>query len=196
MTELLYSCTSTLDQPSTPVCATDYGERITHILFSKIEVVAASNVPTAAEFGTAYGNGTLMYFRVASGHRVFLSETDTDVNAMDWHDKKYRVEGKIRLLSEAIARATERLDRYDELYMYYLTDKNYCFGPVVVSPDFSLRVYEGATPIYIDFKLDFYPGIDYSNQDTSYGDFVTGYQILATPDDEGLMTPDGKILIL
>ena len=196
MTELIYSCTDTLDQPNTSVCATDYGERITDIVLSKTEVTATGNVPTAAEFGAAFNAGIAMFLRITNGKRIFLNETEVDIITKEWHDKKHRVEGKIRLLTEAISRATERIDRYDQLYMYYFTDKDYCFGSYLVSPDFSLRVFEGDKPIYIDFKLDFYSGIDYSNWDSSYPVFISGYRALTTPDDRRLMTPDGRIIIL
>lgn len=195
MSELLFSCNDVLDQPATPACTVDYGERITYILLSKTLVPAASNIPTAVEFGSAYAAGTVMFLRVAGGHKVFVSETEIEVVVKENHDKKYRVEGKVPILNETISRACEKLDRYDNLYLYYFTDKLYCFGGYYATSNFNLTEFDGAgKPIYIRFKLDFYPGIDYSNQDASYRDFIDSYVILTTPDDEWLMTPDGQIL--
>ncbi len=196
MSELLLSCNTALDQPGTPVCMTEYGERITYILLSKTLVEAVGNVPTALEFGTAYDNGTLMFLRVASGHKIFLDETLIEVVTPENHDKRYRVEGKIPLLSEAITRACELLDRYNHLYLYYFTDKNYCFGGYWASPDFNLRELEGERPIYIGFKLDFCAGIDYANYDPSYETFTEGYVILTAEDGDWLTTEDGTVLIL
>ena len=195
--ELIFSCTDTLSQPATPACTTDYGERITHILLSKTLVTASGTLPTATEFGTAYNNGTLMFLRVASGHKVFLSETEIEVVVKENYDKKFRVEGKIPILNETISRACERLDRYDHLYMYYFTDKDYCFGGYYATPDFNIIEFDGAgKPIYIRFKLDFYPGIDYANKDSSYPQFISGYQILTAEDGDWLTTESGVTIIL
>lgn len=197
MTELLISCTDTLDQ-ATAACPTDYGERIVTVLLSKTAVTMVGNQPTAAEFGTAYNAGTLIYFtNITNGKKQFVSEDQIDIVQKEWHDKKYSVTGKIRLVSEAISRACEIVDRYDSLYVYYFTDKNYCFGGYWATPDFSQLILDGkGNPIYIHFKLEFYPGIDYANYDLSYSTFIDSYLILATPGDIGLMTPDGSIIIL
>ena len=196
MTELLYSCASTLDQP-VAVYTTDYGTQIIYILLSKTEVTAAGNVPTAAELGTAYTNGTLLSLRVASCNRMPISDVEIEIFNKEHLDKRDGIQGKVRLLSEAIARACEKVSLYEWLYMYYITDKNYCFGSYTVKPYFGLRVTEGSgNPIYIDFKLDFYPGIDYSNYDSDYDGSTSTYLILADPDSRGLMTPDGRILTL
>ncbi len=191
----MLSCQTALDQPTTPACTVDYGERITYILLSKTEVTAVGNVPTALEFGTADDNGTLATIRV-SAHKVPLGETEIEVIYKENHDKQYRVDGKILLLSEAIARMCEKLDRYEALYAYYFTDKDYCFGPYYAAPSFNLRKIEGQKPIYIDFKLDFYPGIDYANHDSSYPTFAAGYVILTAEDGDWLTTEDGTVIIL
>jgi len=197
MSELLYSCASTLDQP-TDVCRTDYGDRITTILFSKSLVSMSGNQPTAAEFGTVYEAGTLIFLSdITNTKRTLISEDHIEVAFKENHDKKYQVAGKVRLINESVSRACELLDRRDSLYVWYFTDRQYCFGGHQTNPDFSLIKYDGSgNPIYIDFKLDFYTGIDYAVQDDAYGDFTSSYLILATEDSYGLTTEDGVTLIL
>ena len=195
--ELLISCNDNLDQAATPVCPTDYG-RIVTILLSKTPVTKTGNQPSAAEFGTAYNAGTLIFIdKIINGKKIQINEDEIEVVYKEWHDKKYRLEGRIRLVSEVIARICEHIDRCQILYAYCFTDKNYCFGGYYASPDFSQVIFDGkGNPIYIHFKLDFFPGIDYAVYDEDYDTFTSTYLILATPDDYGLMTPDGSILIL
>ena len=152
MTELLYSCISDLDQAATPVCAADYGTRITQILLSKTPVSTSENQPTPAEFANAFDAGTLVILKnITNGHRTFLSESEIEITTKEYFDKRYRVSGTLRVLSEALVRAVERYNHYD-LYLYYITDTYYCFGGWLCSTDFSLRL-KNNTPIYIDFKL-------------------------------------------
>ena len=197
MTELLYSCSSALDQ-STVSCKTDYGDRISTILFSKSLVSMAGNQPTAAEFGTAYNNGEIVFLTgITNGHRTFVGENQIEIARTEYYDKRYQVTGRLKLVNEAVARACELLDRRDSLYMWYFTDKQYCFGGYETNPDFSLIKYDGkGNPIYIDFKLEFFTGIDYALYDEAYGTFTYSYLILATEDSYGLTTEDGSIIIL
>jgi len=89
-------------------------------------------------------------------------------------------------MSESVIRLTEKLNRYRGLYLYYITDKNYCFGGVKTNPAFDVVMNGAGDPIYIHFKLEFFSGIDYTQYDTSYN--VAGDWILKTGswDDDGI----------
>jgi len=191
---MIFSTASVLDQVATPACPTDYGERITHILLSKTAVTATGNIPTAAEFTTAYDAGLLLMIHVTSCHKTQIGESEIEIIEKENYDKKYRVEGKIYLLSEAIARACERVTRYSQLYLYYYTDKQYCFGGYKATPDFSLRIGEGSgSPVYIKFMLDFFPGIDYAAYDQFYG--VDEPYTVLTDDSGTWLTTDGGVIL-
>ena len=184
MDNLVFTCTDALDQPATPACTTDYGERIVRIALMKITddtniTVVASDAPTAAEFETAISSGYVSIFNgISNGHKVevgatTLSGDDTVTGGEERFDVSYRVEGRIKLLSEVVARATEKLDRYSQLRLWYFTDKSYCFGGdegYLVSPNFGLRIQEGAgQPAYIPFQCDFIAiGADYAAYDANY----------------------------
>ena len=184
MDNLTFTCTDALDQPATPSCAVDYGERITRIALMKITddtniTVSASDAPTAAEFETAITSDYVTIINgISNGHKVevgasSLSGDDTVTGGEERFDVQYRVEGRIRLLSEAIARATEKFDRYSQLRLWYFTDKDYCFGGdegYLVAPNFGLRVFEGqGQPAYIPFQCDFIAiGADYAASDADY----------------------------
>jgi len=126
-----------------------------------------------------------------------VGEDQIEVAFKENYDKRYQLTGRIRLISEAVSRACERLDRRTELYVWYYTDRYYCFGGYRTNPDFSLIKFDGSgNPIYIDFKLEYFPGIDYALQDTAYGTFTSSYLILGTEDGYGLTTEDGVTIIL
>lgn len=171
MNELIFSCSDTLPQPGTPECATDYGERVVTIYLSKTPVSTSQNVPSASDFSIAFDAGSLTIIRgIVNGHKIFLGEHEIEVNFKEWRDKEYRVEGRIRLIDEDVARAAEKLSIYSELIMYYVTEKEYCFGPYEASTNFTLIQTEGkGNPAYIGFHFDFVDiGIDYSNFDFNY----------------------------
>jgi len=188
MTELLYNCADTLPQPSTPTCATDYGERVVTIVLAKTPISTSQNVPSASDISAAFDAGTATIIKgISNGHKVFLGETEIEVIHKEWFDKQYRVEGNIKLVSESIARATEQLSRYPELIMYYVTEKEYCFGPYESNPNFTLIQTEGkGMPPFIRFNFDFIDtGIDYANYDASYD------RIPYDLDGEAIITEDG-----
>ncbi len=185
MDNLVFTCTDALDQPATPASPTDYGERIVRIALMKITddsniTVVASDAPTAAEFETAIASDYVTIINgISNGHKVEvgaseLSGDDTVTGGTERYDVVYRVEGRIKLISEPVARLTEKLDRYSQLRLWYFTDKNYCFGGdegYLVSPNFGLRIQEGSgQPAYIPFQCDFIAtGIDYAIYDANYG---------------------------
>jgi hypothetical protein len=179
MNDLIHSCASALDQAVTPSCGTNYGERITTVILSKTKVSCAGNVPTAAEFSTSYSS-IVIYKNIVRGHRITKGATEIQWNVTERYDKEYRVEGRIRRLSGSLVRTTEKLDRYPNLYMYYITDKNYCFGPYNATSNFDLIELEGkGVPPYLKFWFDFVGnGIDYSNYDSNYNN-ITGDNITA-----------------
>ena len=182
MDNLVFSCTDALPQPNTPACGIEYGERVMKIAFMKeggTFTVAASDVPTAAEFETAIAAGEITIIDgITNGHRIEqggteLSGDDTESGGTERYDVVYRIEGRIKRIDEAIARLTEKLTRYSTLRMWYFTEKNYCFGGVPgyeVSPNFSLLIKEGkGTPPYIPFFCDFTAiGADYAGYDEDY----------------------------
>ena len=189
---MIFSTSSALDQVATPSCQLDYGERITHIILSKAAVTAVGNIPTAIEFSAAYDAGLVLSIRVASCHRTFVSEDVIEIIEKENYDKKYRIDGHIYLLSEAIARACERVTCYDELFLYYFTDKQYCFGGYKATIDFSLRQFEGSgSPAYIKFAFDFIPDEDYAAYDSGYGSTY----IIITDDLGTWLTTDGGVII-
>ena len=183
---LIFSCNDTLDQPTTPVCTTDYGNRITTLIFSKAAITMAGNQPTSAEIRAAYTNDLCTIIWGCNGKRAFIGEEEVNILYKEWYDKQYVIEGKIRLMSESVIRLTEKLNRYRGLYLYYITDKNYCFGGVKTNPAFDVVINGAGDPIYIHFKLEFFSGIDYAQYDTSYN--VAGDWILKTGswDDDGI----------
>jgi len=165
MNDLIYSISSELDQVATPECATDYGERVKQIILAKTPIPADGNVPTADEIAQSFDESTCTLFNhIINGHRIKLSETEIDLGVKNWFDPVYRIEGRIRLVSETVARVCERLDRYVNLYAYFTTDKNYCFGPYYCTPNFSEILYDGkGSPVAIRFYLDYFGGgIDHS----------------------------------
>jgi hypothetical protein len=182
MDELVFSCTDALSQPNTPDCGTDYGERIVRVAYMKeggTFSVAASDVPTAAEFETAISAGEITVINgISNGHKVEQGATelggdDTETGGTERYDVDYRIEYRIKRLDENIARATEKLDRYSSLRMWYFTNKNYCFGGVTgykVAPNFSLIITEGkGQPPYIQSFNDFTAiGADYAGYDADY----------------------------
>ena len=182
MDELVFSCTDALSQPNTPDCGTDYGERIVRIALMKdggTFTVAASDVPTAAEFETAITAGEItIYNAITNGHRIEqgateLSGDDTETGGTERFDVEYRIEGRIKRLDENILRATEKLDKYSTLRAWFFTNKNYCFGGVTgykVSPNFSELIFEGkGQPPYMMFFCDYTAiGADYAGYDADY----------------------------
>ena len=183
---LIFSCNDVLDQPTTPVCATDYGQRINTLIFSKSAITMAGNQLTSAEIMAAYTNDLCTIIWGCSGKRTFMGEDEVDILYKEWYDKKYMVEGKIRLMSESVIRLTEKLNQYKGLYLYYITDKNYCFGGVKTNPSFMTVMNGAGDPIYIHFKLEYFSGIDYAAYDANYN--VAGDWILKTGewDDDGI----------
>lgn len=168
MDNLVYSCTDPLSQPTPPACSTDYGEKIIGIAFMKkggTFSVSGSDYATKSEFDVAIAAGEITFYSgISNAHRVEqgateLSGDDTITGGTERYDVRYRIEGRIRLLSEAISRATERLDRFSELMMWYFTNKNYVFGGptgYLVTPNFGLKIFEGVgQPPYIPFFCDF-----------------------------------------
>lgn len=170
MNDLIFSCTEALSQPETP-CSAPYGERVVSVFLSKSEVAASGNVPTAAEFKVAYNAGDLTIIEgITNGHRVKTGETEIQHIRTEWHDATYRVEGVIRRFDNAILRMTEKMNRYKKVYFYFLTSKNYCFGPYKTNPFFSLMLYNGkGNPTGVEFKLDYFGfGPDYAAYDEDY----------------------------
>ena len=184
MDKLVFTCSDALDQAATPSCPVEYGERIVRIMLMKTSdssnfTSAASDAPTAAEFEQFIASGYVTVINgISNGHKVEISATelsgdDTTTGGTERHDVIYRVEGRIRLISENLARMTEKLDRYAQLRMWYVTDREYVFGGdtgYLVTPNFGLRVFEGAgQPPYIPFFCDFIAiGPDYAVYDADY----------------------------
>ena len=173
MNDLLHSVSEGLSQPTIPKCATPYGERIREVILSKSVIPATGNVPTAAEIYSAYQTGNVSLIKgVVRGHREKVSETVIEWHEKEYFDPVYHVTGRILRISEPIARMCEKLDRNPWLYMYYITSTNYCFGPYVATPSFSLVKQEGkGTPSAIDFIMEFVAtGADYSSYSPYYDD--------------------------
>ena len=184
MDNLIFTCTDALDQPATPSCPTDYGERVVRIVLMKESdvgtfAVAGSDAPTAAEFEIGVTSDYLtVYNGITNGHRIEqgateLSGDDTETGGTERWDVEYRVEGRIKKVSQLIARATEKLDRYSQLRLWYITEKDYCFGGpdgYKVSPNFGLIITEGkGQPPYIPFFCDFVAtGADFAVYDEDY----------------------------
>jgi len=182
MNSLVFACTDALLQPATPACATDYGERVVRLAFLKeggTFAVAGSDTPTAAEFETAIAAAEITVINgISNGHRVNqgateLSGDDTESGGTERYDVEYRVEGRIKRIDENIARSCERLSRYSILYMWFFTEKDYCFGGVTgykVSPNFEEIILEGkGTPPYIPFFCDYTAtGMDNAGYDDDY----------------------------
>lgn len=194
MNNLLSSCADDLPQPSI-TCAVDYGEAI-KVIVSKTPVLSVGNVPTANEFANAYDAGQIV---ILSGftnfRRTKVGTTEIESNyGSDLYDGEYLIEGRIKRLNEPIIRLTELLTRYRELYMYYITDEDWCFGGYKSEPFFSMMI-KNVTPVYVDFKFKFYnTGIDYKLQD-SYDNIPGLYSYLMTEDTKHILTEDEKVII-
>lgn len=183
MDNLVFACTDALDQPITPSCTTDYGERVIGVAFMKkggtFAVACDYNSPTKAEFDVAIAAGEVAYYTgISNGHRIEqgateLSGDDTITGGTERYDVQYRIEGRIKLLDSTIQRGTEKLDRYSQLRAWFITDKNYCFGGstgYLVSPNFSEIIFEGkGQPPYISFFVEYTAtGEDYARYDADY----------------------------
>ena len=182
MDNLDFVCTDALDQPSTPACQVDYGETIVAFAVMKeggTFSVAASDGPTAAEFTTAITAGEVSFYKgVTNGHRIQqgateLSGDDTITGGTERYDVQYRVEGNLKLFDEAIKRATEKLDRYSVVQLWFFTNKDYCFGGpegYKATPNFDEHIIEGrGTPPKIPFYFDYTAiGADYAVYDADF----------------------------
>lgn len=184
MDNLVFTCSDALDQPSTPSCMTDYGSTI--IAFAVMKEggtfsVSASDGPTAAEFTTAIAAGEVSFYTgISNGHRIQngateVSGDDTITGGTERFDVQYRVEGRIKLFDESIKRATEKLDRYSRLRLWFFTEKNYCYGGTegfYAVPNFDEHIIEGrGTPPYIPFFFDYTgEGADYAVYDADFDD--------------------------
>jgi hypothetical protein len=191
MNELLYSCSESLPQPATP-CPGDYGERVVTVILAKS--LLWSGVPTPTEISEAWTAGTVSIFtNIVNGHRVFLGEQEIEVIHKEFKDKEYRIEGRTRRLDEATSRAFEKLDRYPVLYVWFITEKNWCFGGYECSTNFSLRIIEGkGVPPYVAFHFDYIDlGIDLAAYDANYADVPQSPSITV---DSTTITVDSTII--
>ena len=182
MDNLIFSCTDGLDQPAAIPCPIDYGETV--VAFAVMKEggtfdVSASDNPTAAEFQTAITAGEVSYFKgISNGHKIEqgateLSGDDTVTGGTERNDVTYRIEGRIKLFGEPIKRATEKLDRYTNLRLWYFTEKNYVYGGtegLIATPNFDEVIHEGrGNPPYLPFFFDYIAiGADYANFDADY----------------------------
>lgn len=184
MDNLVFTCTDALLQPTIPACPTDYGERVVSFAVMKeggTFTVAASDNPTAAEFATAITAGSVVFYSgVTNGHRIEqgateLSGDDTITGGTERYDVQYRVEGRLKLFNEAVKRATEKLDRYSSVRLWFFTEKNWVYGGkegYKATPNFSEQIIEGkGNPPYIPFFFDYVgSGADYAKYDADYAD--------------------------
>ena len=113
MDKLVFTCADALDQAASPSCTIEYGERIVRIMLMKTTdssnfTSAASDAPTAAEFEQFIASGYVTVINgISNGHKVEISATelsgdDTVTGGTERHDVIYRVEGRIKVLSENI----------------------------------------------------------------------------------------------
>ncbi len=186
MDNLIFACTDPLEQAETPSCATDYGERVVKIALMKESdrvaweaLTSSTDVPTAAEFEVGVTSDYITVISgISNGHKIEqgateLSGDDTITGSTERNDVEYRIEGRIKLVNEAVSRATEKYDRYSQLRVWYFTEKDYCFGGLSgykSAPNFSLKITEGkGQPTYIPFFCDFTAtGADYAAYDDDY----------------------------
>ena len=143
MDNLVFSCSDALDQAATPACGTDYGERVVRIALMKdgaTFAVAASDVPTAAEFETGVSGSVITIINgITNGHRIEqgateLSGDDTETGGTERFDVQYRVEGRIKRFNETVARMTEKLDRFSTLNRLIRPSTLYCTSNLSVPP--------------------------------------------------------------
>ena len=196
MNDLIYSCTEGLPQPEMPQCATDYGQRVVTVIFSKTAVSCTGSVPMASDFNAAYSSLSI-FEHLTNGHRVFQGETEIEWHNTEWHDKEYRVEGRIKRISETVKRAAEKVNRYNSLYMYFITDKNYCYGPYYAQPNINFVQMEGkGQPPYIDlFATYIGHGIDYAQYDAGYDSLTSVDDSILTEDGYYFETEDGQVIL-
>lgn len=198
MNNLIFNCSENLPQPSID-CAVDYGNAVKLVL-TRTPILTTGNVPSASEIANTYNAGEAA---VLSGFtnfkRVQKGSTEIDdpeTGNLIHYDNEYTISGRIKRMDNAVLRLTEILTRYLVLYLYYLTDRNYCFGPYKSEPFFSL-IKKNVTPVYVDFKFDFFDiGIDYKNQDDDYEDIPGLTSYLLKEDGDYLLTETGGRIIL
>ena len=186
MDNLVVTCTDALDQPTKPVCTTDYGEPVVAFAIMKeggTFSVSASDNPTAAEFSTAITAGEVSYISgISNGHKIEQGETelsgdDTITGGTERYDVQYRIEGRIKLIDEGIKRATEKYDRFSSVRLWYFTEKNYVYGGkegIVATPNFNEVIHEGrGNPPYLPFFFDYTAtGADYATYDADFDDLA------------------------
>ena len=182
MNELVFDCTSALTKPTFPTCPVDYGQRPVKVLIMKEggTITASSGAnPTAAQFQTAIDADEVVVIEgITNGNIVENSATelsgdDTESGGSEKYDVYMRLSGKVKRFNEAVKRALETYTRYSTLRMWYVTDKNYCFGGTEgykASPDFGFQSFEGvgqptSIPFYCDYLMS---GADYANYDADY----------------------------
>lgn len=199
MNELLFSCTEDLTQATSPACGTDFGDRVVAVMLAKTNLW--DDVPTPLDINEAWSDGDLTVItHITNGHRVFVGSQEIEVVYKEQVDKLYRVEGRIRRITPEIARMTERLNRYPSLYVWYITNKNYCFGGYQSTVDFTLMMQEGkGSPPYISFQFDFVDlGIDLADYDSGYENIPNvsdEYASILTEGEEYIITEDEQIII-
>lgn len=181
MDNLVFNCTDAIPVVKTPVCASDYGERIVAVAFMKEggSFTVATDYPTASEFQTAMTAKTITMLKgISNGHRTkqgstTLSGDDTVTGVEEEYDKTYKIEGRIRLFNEDIKLMTTKLDRYTLLRAWFFTEKDYCFGGKTGykgTPSFDDVIIEGkGNPSYIPFSFTYTSiGIDTAHLDAGY----------------------------
>jgi hypothetical protein len=181
MDNLVWSCSTALNQADKPACALEYGNKIVAVAFMKEggTFTVATDYPTKAEFTTAIAARQITYFSgISNGTRAKQggaeqSGDDTVSGLTEQQDGIYRVSGRVKQINEAVSRAFEELRRYDQLRAWFFMDKNYCFGGATgykTKLNADLKLFEGQNVRpYIPFFFDFMDvGYDRAGYDADY----------------------------
>jgi len=187
MNNLTFDCTSNLDVPTTPACATDYGVRVKKVLFAKDgdEVtVAGTDGPTKAELDTAISASAIIVLDgITNGVRDFVnwgaefSGDDTESGGKEARDPIMGIGGMVKRIDETVLRALEKLNNFSTVRCWFVTEKNYCFGGVtgyLVSTAFQPLELGGlGTEPQVPFRCEyFHDGRDDAKYDADYEDLT------------------------
>jgi len=187
MNNLTFDCTSSLDVPTTPTCATDYGVRVKKLLLMKdggTITVAGTDGPTKAEFDTAISASEVIVLDgFTNGKREFVSwgaefsGDDTESGGAEARDPVMGISGILKRVDETVLRAVEKLNNFSVLRCWFVTEKNYCFGGTDGYKSSSMfqpleLLGQGSEP-QAPFRLEyFHDGRDDAKYDADYEDLT------------------------
>jgi len=161
--------------------------RVKKILIAKdgdTVTVSGTDGPTKAELDTAVTGGTVVVLDgITNGVRDFVgwaaefSGDDTETGGKETRDAIMGIGGNVKRVDETVLRALEKLNNFSVLRVWFITEKNYCFGGVTgykTSSSFQpLELGGFGTEPQAPFRLEyFHSGADDAKYDADYEDLT------------------------